>query len=625
MIELLPANIANQIAAGEVVQRGASIVKELVENAIDAGATRVTIRVEDGGRTLIQVIDNGCGMTAEDAPKAFLRHATSKIKTIEELFALRTFGFRGEALASISSVAEVELTTRTQEEEVGTCIVMRDGVEIERKVCACAVGTAITVRNLFYSVPARRKFLKTDSYEAKLCKTEFIRVALINEQVGFEYYEGSTPSIVLMPQNRLGRIVALTRSSYAKKLLPIEVVSPIVSLGGYVAIPDTAKAKGRGEQYLFVNGRYFRNNRLFKAICDAYGRLLGTGVAPNYFLYLNVEPDKVDVNINPTKTEVKFEDEDSIVQIIASAVKQTLGRHNIVEAIDFNGSQIDIPTFKPSREFVAAPTFEPKPKYNPFDNSGWESESIPESFDEQKAHFDEGFILSDLDNGFSSVAPVPNRKETSQTNNFSVVQSDGFDDQSNQTVESSLFDSGDEIKTKYSAVQFCDNRYLALNTMNGLAIINIGRARQRIEYERIVLNSQGSEISSHRLVIPHNVELTITQKSEVLSNISLYNSFGFSIEDDGGSSVSISALPVGFDVEDFVELVGEGATQSVEQRLAMIATANISKQSSVVLSHEQIEALVDRLMNCEEPNYTPTGLKVIDVIDNSDIENRFKR
>lgn len=598
MIELLPSHIANQIAAGEVVQRGASIVKELIENAVDAGATRVVVRIEDGGRTMIHVADDGCGMSADDAPRAFLRHATSKIRTADDLFALRTFGFRGEALASIASVAEVELTTRRQADEVATTITVRDAQQINSEARSAAVGTSITVRNLFYSIPARRKFLKTDAYEAKLCRAEFIRVALVNEGVAFEYFDNLSGAPIILPaQNRHSRIVALTRQSYAKKLLAVEASSPLLTLSGYVGTPDTARVKGRGEQYLFVNGRFFRNPRIYKAICDAYGRLIPSGMSPTYFLYLNVGADRIDVNINPTKTEVKFDDEDAIWQIVSSAVKHTLGRNNVVESIDFTPSEIDIPTFRPRNEFVAQPSVRPDRPYNPFENSGFDDEVI-EGFDAQKAIFEEPFSLGDS----------------------------LFDDQtpSVEPVQSSFIDDLDVV-AQYTGVQFGANRYIATNTVDGLAIVNIARAMQRIEYERIVSSYGSTAIHSSQLAVPHKVELTAQQKVDVLGDTSAYEALGFSIANDQGTTVALTALPEGFTANDFLALVEESSELDIASRAALIATRSIANRGAEKLSVEAISSLLMRLMQCEEPSYTPTGLPIIDVIENADIDKRFKR
>ncbi len=603
MIEQLPIHIANQIAAGEVVQRGASIVKELIENAVDAGATRITIKVEDGGRNLIQVVDNGSGMSPEDSTKAFLRHATSKIRTAEDLFALRTFGFRGEALASIASVAEVELITRREVDELATRVVVRDGVEVERDLCGAGVGTSITVRNLFYSIPARRKFLKGEKYEARLCRTEFVRVAMINEGVAFEYIDSASSQPTILPiQNRHSRIIALTRSSYAKHLLPISVDSPLVKISGYIGSPDTAKANGRADQYLFVNGRYFKNPRLFRSICGAYDRLIKSDTAPSYFIYLHVEEDRVDVNISPTKTEIRFEDEDVIEQILSSAVRQTLGKHNVVEVIDFTPQEIEIPSYTPERKFATPPSFTPKSDYNPFEYSTFENEAIPEDFDEQRAHFDEGYIMG---------------------SNSSYSMSSGVDSSSFSSLDSPSLHGELRADIEYTTMQIEGNKYLAVDTVGGLVVVNIARARMRVEYEKILCNASQLLESSQLLALGCTVELSAAQKIEVLSNMESFEHYGFKIDNGEGSTIKIVAMPSGFTVEDFIDLLEEGVTIDPRERIALLATQNILKQNPVKLSEAERSSLFDRLMACEEPSYTPTGLKIMEVID--DIEKRFKR
>lgn len=602
MIKLLPAHIANQIAAGEVVQRGASIVKELIENAVDAGATRVSVRIEDGGRTLIHVSDNGGGMSADDAPRAFLRHATSKIRTAEDLFALRTFGFRGEALASIASVAEVELTTRREQDDVATTITVRDAQQLNAVASGAAVGTSITVRNLFYSIPARRKFLKTDAYEAKLCRAEFLRVALVNEGVAFEYYDNMSASPIILPaQNRHNRIVALTRQSYAKKLLAVEASSPIVTLAGYVGTPDTARANGRGEQYLFVNGRFFRNARIFKAICTAFGRLIPSGMSPTYFLYLTIDADKIDVNINPTKTEVKFDDEDAIWQIVSSAVKHTLGRNNIVESIDFTPSEFEIPSFRPSNEFIAQPSTRPDRPYNPFDLSNFDNE-VAEDFDAQKATFEEPFVLG---------SPIFTDNARSAETNATPIQSSLVDDLA--------------AAVQYEGIQFGNYRYIATYTVDGLAIVNIARALQRVKYEQIATSYGSSTVHRSSLAVHYSVELTAEQKIEVLDNIARYEALGFELADNGGTSLWITSLPDGFTPEDFVALVEDDAQIDLASRAALAASNGIANQPPEKLTKEAIASLLTALMQCEEPSYTPNGLPIIEIIDTNDIDKRFKR
>ncbi len=587
MIEVLPIHIANQIAAGEVVQRGASIVKELMENAVDAGASKIVVRVEGGGRTLVQVIDNGCGMSSEDASKSFLRHATSKIRSAEDLFALRTFGFRGEALASIASVAEVELTTRREEDEVATKIIVRDGVEISKEVCGAAVGTAITVRNLFYSVPARRKFLKGDAYETKVARTEFTRVAMINPEITFEYGDGSGEFPLILPaQNRLSRIVALTKPSYAKKLLPIDASSPLVSISGYVGTPDTAKVRGRAENYFFVNGRYFRNHRFQKAICMAFDRLIGASSAPTFFVFMTIDESNIDVNISPTKTEIRFEDEDLVVQILTSAVRQALGKFNIIEPIDFTPSEITIPSFNPQRPYTPPPPKYSSPKgYNPFENSEWDSNEIPEEFDEQKAHFDESFIMSKL------------REE------------------SNEEIL--------EVERSYTSLQVVDGKYLVaeIEGGQGLMIINIARARHRVAYEDALRETH--VVSSQLLAHPQSIELSMEQKIEAMENIELYRQSGFYFEDQGANSICVTSMPVGLEIEDLVLLIEDKEAVNIREKIAQLSTESILMQSPTMLSQIECSALIERLLSCAEPMYTPSGLKIIEIIE--DIDKRFKR
>ncbi len=614
-IELLPPYIANQIAAGEVVGRGSSIVKELVENAVDAGATQVTISIEDGGRTKVQVVDNGKGMSVGDASMAFLRHATSKIRTAEELFSLRTFGFRGEALASIASVAEVELITKREEDELATRIVMRDGAEVVNEPCAAPTGTSITVTKLFYSVPARRKFLKTDSYEARLCCDEFMRIALVNPAVGFEYSDsrGCDP-IRLLAQSKVQRIVALTRPSYAKKLLAVTIESPLLKISGYIATPDVARPKGRGEQYLFVNGRYFRNLRIYKAICNAYDRLIAPTHAPSYFLYIEVPSGQLDVNINPTKTEVKFEDEDSIVQIIASAVKQVLGRTNLIDSMDFEPASIDIPSYSASRTAMSGVMQIPAIKnYNPYSTPPRHNAFEPHEGTEQDCGFlNDGFLSSTLHQG-----DVP-REGADDTLLGSAPQRTGSEEAASPQFLN--------VPERVEVMPLSSGKYLAVSMIEGLAIVHVNRARCRIEYEDVLGRLDKGDFSSQLLAIPHSVELNVNQKREVLEHLSTYESMGFYLEDDGGTKIKVKGIPVGFDIEDFMTLVTEPDRMvSSEERLAESLTRGILHETPPELNSTLARGLYDRLLATEEPIFTPQGLKIIEVIPSVDIESRFAR
>lgn len=596
MIRVLPPHIANQIAAGEVVQRGGSIVKELLENAVDAGATKIIARIEDGGRTLISVIDNGCGMAADEAPKAFLRHATSKISTADDLFNLHTFGFRGEALASIAAVAEVELRTRRECDELGTCIVIRELTKVKTEPCVAPIGTSITVRNLFYSIPARRKFLKTDRYEAQLALAEFTRVAMVNPAIEFEFHSNiaSTP-IILRSHNLHERVVALTKPSYAKKLLPVDIDSPIVALTGYVGTPDTARAKSGAEQYFFVNGRYMRSAYLSRAVAAAYDRLLASGSVPTFFIFLTVPSSRIDVNINPTKTEIKFEDEQELWQLINSCVKSSLGKHNIVQAIDFEPSAIDIPAYTPSVGFKAhQPAAASNQAYNPFEveQTAWEA---PAGFDAEKAPFTENFSLPIEQNSVG----------------------DGFQNSVENIVQSAL-----SVDAAYSGFQFAAGKYIATYTADGLAIIHTARARTRIAYERMLEQINSGQIHSSRLAFAHQVELSLAQKMALLEQKSQIEALGFEFEDAGSTLVDVTAVPEGFDMENFAEIIDNQDIKR-EQRAAEIATRHILRQTVETIS--DVGAFIERLMMCEEPSYSPTGLPIIEIVDIKEIENRLKR
>ena len=378
-IRILPSNIANMIAAGEVVQRPASVVKELMENAVDAGATQVTVIIQDAGRTLIQVIDNGCGMSPDQAVLCFERHATSKLQTAEDLHNILTFGFRGEALASIAAVAEVTLKTRREEDEVGCHVEFADSQQVSLEEIAAPKGANFSVRNLFYNVPARRKFLKSDNVEFKHIVSEFIRVALTRPGVGFTLTHNGKEQFVLRPAKSLKfRIQDVLGANVAKDVVDIHAQTSVVELTGYVGRPDAAK-KGLGNQYFFVNGRYFRSAYLHKAVMKAYENLIPEGVTPSYFIYLEIDPQSIDVNIHPTKTEIKFEDDSVVFQILFACIKEALGKNSFGDSIDFDREGVpDIPAFgRNFHEF--RPLDEPEttadPLFNPFDNDGFPSEA----------------------------------------------------------------------------------------------------------------------------------------------------------------------------------------------------------------------------------------------------------
>ena len=367
IIQLLPDSVANQIAAGEVVQRPSSVVKELIENAVDANASSIVINIKDAGKTLIQVIDDGVGMSDTDARIAFERHATSKIKTANDLFAIRTMGFRGEALASIAAVAQVELKTRKSENELGTEIIIEDSKVKSQEAVSCAKGTNFTVKNLFYNVPARRRFLKSNTTEFNHIVSDFQRVALTNPEIKFKLYHNDSEIYILPKSNIRQRIVAIFGKRINQNLIKVESNTSIIKVTGFIGKPEYARKK-TGEQYFFINERFMRSAYLNKAVLDAYKQILPPETVPSYFLYLEADPATIDVNIHPTKTEIKFEDQQAIWQILHAAVKQALGRNNIAPSIDFDQDCFEIPVLSKSSSGISMPQIEINPMFNPFES-----------------------------------------------------------------------------------------------------------------------------------------------------------------------------------------------------------------------------------------------------------------
>ncbi|MEG0601532.1 MAG: DNA mismatch repair endonuclease MutL [Mucinivorans sp.] len=593
MIEVLSSNIANQIAAGEVVQRPASIVKELMENAVDAGAQKVIVRSVDGGRTLLTVIDDGMGMSAQDAPRAFLRHATSKIHTAEDLFSLRTFGFRGEALASIASVAHVEMRTRRVADQIGTLIEISGGQIVLNDTIDTPKGTSIIVRNLFYNTPARRKFLKSDRAEAMAVHAEFLRVAMVNPDIEFELHNNlSDRPLVLGAGGLHQRIVELTKNSLKKKLLSIDLNTELVRLTGYIGTPDMATIKSGSSQFIFVNGRFVRSLFLARAVMRAYDRLIAHGSYPSYFLFIELSPSSIDVNISPTKTEVKFDDEQAIFQTIYSAVKGCLGRSNVIEAIDFDGgvSPIDIPSYPgpqdPSRGY-AMPASHSARAYNPFtsyDTTKWEAES-QEAIDAQRVPFME--ILPD--------------------------------DLSTTLIDSSLIEA--TVPVVWSGFQL-DDKFIVVRSAQGLSIINIARARCRMAYEKILHNS--TSLVAQFLIEPRILNLNYAEREALLAAQESIEALGFVVVVDK-KRVELHAAPSGLDDNVFDELLAalvDNSPHTIAERLADRLTRGVLNEKCGTVP--DVAQFAAQLFACHEPSYTPSGLKVIETITREEIEKRIK-
>ena len=637
LIKILPPHVANQIAAGEAVQRPSSVVKELMENSVDAGSTSVTVAVGDGGLSLIQVADNGAGMSPADAENAFIRHSTSKISDAGDLFNLHTFGFRGEALASIAAVAEVVMRTKRAGDQLGTEIVIRGGSPPGINNVNSTDGTTLTVRNLFYNIPARRKFLKSASYETKLVIAEFQRVALVNPDIAFTLIiNGEKPMFSLAPGNLRQRIATLTSKGTDDKLLPVDAETPVVRLTGYIGTPKTAR-KSCTEMFFFVNGRYINSPYLRKAVLGGYNKLIAQDTAPSYFIYIEVDPARLDVNIHPTKTEVKFEDDQVIWQIVNSAVRETLGKHNVVPALDFeNDVQLDIPVYrKPAAgKSVRQPSAGGSDDYNPFksyDRKEWEKPSgkalRPWGDDPEKAPFTE-LLPDDLVSSLNQVVDEANRTGISApTAKPPAREPQGPPDE----VLESLFE-----EPAGSPVLVLDGKYIITTTADGLVAIHYHRALQRIIYERTLRDIGRGKTVAQRQLHPQTINLSRADHRLIMDYADELASIGFEISDMGGGDIAVHGMPAELSghtdpaeaidsllarIKEFGALPEDGRAEA----LARIAARTGISGHRKTFSREQAARVVAQLLATQEPNYTPDSLPVIEIIGKAELDKRFKK
>ena len=532
------------IAAGEVVQRPASVVKELMENSVDAGADQVTVVIQDAGRTLVQVIDNGIGMSPDQAVLCFERHATSKLQSAEDLHNILTFGFRGEALASIAAVAEVTLKTRREEDEVGCQVDFADSQQVSMSEVASPRGANFSVRNLFYNVPARRKFLKSDNVEFKHIVSEFTRVALTRPGVGFTLTHNGKDVFVLRPAKSLKfRIQDILGANVAKDVVDIHAQTSVVEVTGYVGRPDAAK-KGLGNQYFFVNGRYFRSPYLHKAVMKAYENLIPEGVTPTYFLYLEIDPQAIDVNIHPTKTEIKFEDDNVIFQTLFACIKQSLGKNSFGDSIDFDREGVpDIPAFgKNFGEFrpIDEPQAAGDPLFNPFDNDGFPSEATA---------FDNSFVPGAASNNASQ----------STMNDFAIP---GFDMPAPQSYPSAQMhtsnyvekrdDYGKLFEDKLSpgkSVLVVQGKYIITAAQSGLMLVNVNRAMERILYDRFLSALSRNEHVTQTALFPVTVQVGVENMCLFAEHSQMLESLGFDISPFGTDTIVVNGVPEGYSAE----------------------------------------------------------------------------
>lgn len=616
IVRLLPDTVANQIAAGEVVQRPSSVIKELLENSIDAHATEVQIVLREAGRELVQVIDNGIGMSPVDARMAFERHATSKISSAADLFELRTMGFRGEALASIAAVAEVELRTRRPEDETGICIRINGGNFQGQEIISCPVGANFQIRNLFYNVPARRKFLKSNQTELSNIISEVQRVALANPQVGFTLIHNDVLQLQLTPGGKKQRITQLFSKTIGKSLLPVGIDNELLSIEGFVCQPDTARKKG-ALQYFFVNDRFMKHPYFHKAIMESYQDLIPEGTQPNYFIYLNVNPGSIDVNIHPTKTEIKFENEPARWHILMATVREALGKYNEIPAIDFDTADMpDIPVASvdsmPTYLKSSAPA-EPKPSfdtsYNPFRSMSSRNNSPFDTFEFMKSTYAEEVLPSKMSSVIDTT-PVHTQQEEEM---FTAA------------------DNAARPSVRYTQIA---GRYIASSDRSGLQLIDQHRAHICILFSRYMSQLEKHQGMSQQELFPEIIEIAPADVPVLESISDELSALGFELDNLGGGSFAVNGRPATMagsnnlvqlinhmiDVaRDQVHKVGDQLNRQLALKMAQIQSINYGKN----LTEEEMNQLVENLQELPDYHHTPDGKKVVATVSVKDLDKLF--
>lgn len=642
-IKLLPEVVANQIAAGEVVNRPSSVVKEMMENAIDAGAKNVTVNFVDGGRDLIQIVDDGCGMSPTDARMAFDRHATSKIVSVNDLYNLHTFGFRGEALASIAAVAQVELKTRQEGDEFGTQIFINGGEFDEQKPCGCSVGSQFFVRNLFYNVPARRRFMEKSTTLARQIRDEFERVALCNPHIAFKLFNNQAPIYDLESSTLRGRIVDVVGKSMKNNLLELSADTSLVKIEGFVGRPAAAK-KSSYKQFLFVNGRYFKSPYFYKAVMKAYEKLIPAQTQPDIFLYLTIEPDRIDVNVHPQKTEVKFSDSEAIWQIINAAVRETLAKTGAVPLMDFDDADaIDIPVAGSSGRIYSEPRAASVEGYNPF-REGYTSGATAG----RRSQAD----LSDFAGEYRTKPQRESydmwRSDTligAENEEFAIVESgDSFHDfvSAEQTSgeEFEFVESVDAVQQQFEVVeqaQFEDvitlpEMMAAARYRGRLVVVDLRRARERVSFEEYEAMLGGGSSVSQQLLFPERLVVTNDEVELLKSCLDDLSAIGFDLRVGDDGTVEMNGTPAdmeGVEIDrllyDVIHSIAEGDEPVAvrrQQLAAMVAQRRAAAMRGVI-SAEQTEALLARLAACENMSFAPSGKAIMVEISTGEIRSRL--
>jgi DNA mismatch repair protein MutL len=615
VIQLLPDSVANQIAAGEVVQRPASVVKELMENAIDAGASQIKLIVRDAGKSLIQVIDNGCGMSATDARMSFERHATSKIREAKDLFAINTMGFRGEALASIAAVAQVEMRTRRATDELGTYIVVESSVVKKQEACQCPAGTSIAVKNLFFNVPARRNFLKSDPVEMRHIMDEFQRVAMANPDLFFSLHHNDQEIFHLPPGNLRQRVVKIFGEIVNKKLVPVQQETDILKITGFVGKPDYFK-KARGEQLFFVNKRFIKSNYLHHAVVSAYEDLLPSDTYPLYVLFLDIDPMRIDINVHPTKQEIKFDDEKLVYNYLKVTVRHALGSHNVTPSLDFEQE----PAFR------AVPTKTPSlrpEKESPASVGGYRLPKEDPRHEDNLRHWQRLYEGMELIDKSSSPASEQELGEVETAIQFEVRSS-----AENATMDD---EAGSFSKGQKEPYQI-HGQYIVSHIKSGFLLIDQQAASERILYERYLEALSSQPIATQKLLFPKNFELPAADATLLRDILDEVNRLGFEIAEFGGNAFVIHGTPAdlsGISEETLLEKVLAQYKDNLElelgiqDNLARAMARNAAVRRGQPLSVPEMQDLTDRLFACAVPFSSPSGRKCFITFDLEELQKRF--
>ncbi len=605
VIQLLPDSVANQIAAGEVIQRPASVIKELVENAVDAGAKTIHVLVVDAGRTSIQVIDDGCGMSETDARLAFERHATSKIRKADDLFSLHTMGFRGEALPSIVAVSQVELRTRREADEIGTCLMLSASHIESQEPCSCAVGSSITVSNLFYNVPARRKFLKTNATELNNILTAFERIVLVYPDITFTLHSNGQELMNLRAGSLLQRITDVYGRRYSQDLLPVQVETTLCQVTGFVAKPETARKKGAPECF-FVNGRYMKHPYFHKAVLHAYERLIPDGSHIPYFIYITVNPADIDVNIHPTKTEIKFENDQAIWQLLMAAVKDAIGQFCAIPQIDFDTEgKPDIPVFDQNTEkSPASPRIPVSPSYNPF-----------------TTHQHKATAVSGWEKLYAELPTAQSKAEQEAPSLFEV----------SSPTDSTNIVGRDTIAAEKSPIHYqYKGCYIMTAVKSGLMIVDQYRADVRIRYEQYLSQLQTRKAETQQVLFPEVVQFSPAESVILEKVLPRLFAIGFDLTDLGQGSYAVNGIPAGIDGLDYVQLLHNMVDEAIHHdtnsadelnsTMALSMARHAAIPQGQVLNNDEMENLINELFACSNVNYTPDGRLILAILPQQNIE-----